>query len=132
MGLRFFIILFFFGCSDFNSEGKQPTPLSLYMDLSVENGYYLYDYPNGLVNTYTSVRYKTDEITRIFWTSTDSFTIKHQGYNIKHPICNYSTYSDKNGDGKQLVYIYQNHIGDTLDIFGCVDETCKMIEFIVK
>ena len=131
MGLRLLLILILVGCNDYNSEGE-PIPLSLYMDLPVENGYYVYDYPNELVNSYTSVRYNTDEITRVFWTSSDSFTIEHQGYPIKQPIINYSTYSDNNGNGKQLVYLYQNHIGDTLDIIGCVDETCKMIEFIVE
>ena len=131
MGLRLLLILILVGCNDYNSE-REPIPLSLYMDLPVENGYYVYDYPNELVNSYTSVRYNTDEITRVFWTSSDSFTIEHQGYPIKQPIINYSTYSDNNGNGKQLVYLYQNHIGDTLDIIGCVDETCKMIEFIVE
>lgn len=131
MGLRLLLILILVGCNDYNSE-REPIPLSLYMDLPVENGYYVYDYPNELVNSYTSVRYNTDEITRVFWTSSDSFTIEHEGYPIKQPIINYSTYSDNNGNGKQLVYLYQNHIGDTLDIIGCVDETCKMIEFIVE
>ena len=131
MGLRLLLILILVGCNDYNSE-REPIPLSLYMDLPVENGYYVYDYPNELMNSYTSVRYNTDEITRVFWTSSDSFTIEHQGYPIKQPIINYSTYSDNNGNGKQLVYLYQNHIGDTLDIIGCVDETCKMIEFIVE
>ena len=131
MGLRLLLILILVGCNDYNSE-REPIPLSLYMDLPVENGYYVYDYPNELVNSYTSVRYNTDEITRVFWTSSDSFTIENQGYPIKQPIINFSTYSDNNGNGKQLVYLYQNHIGDTLDIIGCVDETCKMIEFIVE
>ena len=131
MGLRYILILLLIGCSDYNSE-REPSSLSVYMDLPVVNGYYVYDYPNELVNSYTSVRYNTDEITRVFWTSSDSFTIEHQGYPITEPIINYSTYSDNNGNGKQLVYLYQNHIGDTLDIIGCVDETCKMIEFIVE
>ena len=28
-------------------------------------------------------------------------------------------------------YIPPPHIGDTLDIIGCIGENCKMIEFIV-
>ena len=43
MGLRLLLILILVGCNDYNSE-REPIPLSLYMDLPVENGYYVYDY----------------------------------------------------------------------------------------
>ena len=102
------------------------------MELPTENGYYIYNYPIGSPSSYTQVKYNTDELTRVFWTSTDSFTYIYQGITITEPIINYSTYSNDDGDGQQLVYIYQDHIRDTLDIIGCVDENCEMIEFIVN
>jgi len=133
MGIKLILILtLLMGCENFNSEQEKESPLSIYMELPTENGYYIYDYPIGSPSSYTQVKYNTDELTRVFWTSTDSFTYIYQGITITEPIINYSTYSNDDGDGQQLVYIYQDHIRDTLDIIGCVDENCEMIEFIVN
>ena len=132
MGIRFILLLLFIGCSDFNSEQEKESPLSTYMELPTENGYYLYNYPIGSPSSYTRVIYNTDEMTRVFWTSTDSFTFIYQGIPMTEPIINYSTYSDDDGHGQQLVYIYPPHIGDTLDIIGCVGDNCEMIKFIVN
>ena len=131
MGLRLLLILILFGCSDYNSEGE-PSSLSVYMDLNQENGFYIYDYPNGRTNSYTYVRYNTEPITRVFWTSIDSFTIIHQGFPITSPIINYSTYSNENGDGKQFIYIDPTMINDTLEVIGCVGDQCESLDLIIQ
>ena len=70
---------------------------------------------------------------RVFWFSPDSFTIYHQGFPITMAVVNYSTYSDGvTGLGTQLCYIYQDHIGDTLNIIGCGTDMCDSTRFIVK
>jgi len=111
------------GCESSNPTETETIPLNIYMELpSDENGYYYFDYPNGDISSYTNVKYETNPITRVFWTSTDSFTIIHQGIPFTQPIVNYSTYSDDDRNGQQMVYVYGIHIGDTLDIFGYVND----------
>ena len=56
MGIRFILLLLFVGCSDFNSEQEKESPLSIYMELPTENGYYIYDYPIGSPSSYTQVK----------------------------------------------------------------------------
>ena len=104
------------------------------MDLGLDsNGYYLFDYQNESNNSYTYVKYTTNPTTRIFWSSPDSFTIVHQGFQITEPIINYSTYSDDEGNGQQMIYVYQEHIGDTLKIIGHYsDDVWDDAEFIVN
>ena len=130
-------LLFLIGCksSELTYEENEITySLILSMDHPKEGNYYLVDYPNESIHSYTSVLYQIDPphpLQRIFWYSEDTFTIYHMGFPITEPIVNYSTYSSENGDGKRLVYLYQPFIGDTLSVIGCIDEICEEIEFIV-
>ncbi len=134
--LLMLVILVGYGNSQQNTEPLEPQetiPLTLFMNLPKEDGYYIFDYPTNRPHTYTSVQYDTEPITRVFWTSPDSFTIVHQGFPITEPIINYSTYSRDDGSGKQMIYLYEPFIGDTLMIKGCVDiGNCRSLSFIVK
>ena len=106
--------------------------LDLHMNTLFDNGYYLVDYPNHEDNSYTSVQYKTLPDTRVFWTSVDSFTVYHWNQPITQPIINYSTYSNSDSTGQQMIYLNKDFIGDTLMIFGWVDEnTISTLNFIV-
>ena len=134
--IRLLMLVILVGCgnSQHNSEPLEPqetTPLTLYMNLPKEDGYYIFDYPTNRPHTYTSVEYDTEPITRVFWTSPDSFTIVHFGYEITEPIINYSTYTAEDSSGKQMIYIYQDHIGDTLSVWGCATDVCDGVYFIV-
>ena len=111
--------------------------LNLYMNNPIDGDFYLVDYPNNSPHSYTSVLYETLPNQRVFWFSTDSFTIYHMGFPITEPIINYSTYSNGEGKGKQMIYLYQPHIGKKLSIFGCIgkkngDDMCEGLEFIVE
>ena len=128
--------LLFTGCNTIFSDSDDntdTTTLDVYMELEQDtNGYYQFDYPNENNNSYTYVKYTTNPTTRIFWSSPDSFTIVHQGFPITEPIINYSTYSDENGNGQQMIYIYQEHIGDTLEVIGYYsDYVWDSVNFIV-
>ncbi len=107
--------------------------LNLTMNYPLESNYYRIDYPDEKLHHYISVEYKTRPLTRIFWSSIDSFTIDHMGYPITYPIINFSTISrEKDGTGKQFIYLYQNFINDTLMIRGCITElNCEELEFII-
>ena len=104
MGKKLILLLLVIGCGDPNVDDVE-LPLFIYMDLNKQNEIYRFDYPSGRSNSYTYVRYNTDPTARVFWSSTDSFTIIHQGFLIPSPFINYSTYTDENGDGKQFIYI---------------------------
>ena len=114
-------------------ETKDEITLDLWMDLPIKNGHYEFDYPTNRPSSYTRVMYETKPMGRVFWTSPDSFTIVHFGIPITEPIINYSTYADgETGQGQQLIYIYSSHIGDTLNVIGCIGNVCEEIEFIVR
>ena len=136
--IRLFIMLFIVSCSDggnqvyMGEEIEENIPLTLTMNHPIENGYYLIDYPDNRPHSYTSVEYQTEGMRRISWTSTDSFTIVHMGYPITEPIINYSTYSREDGSGKQMIYLYQNFLNDTLMVRGCLSNSeCEELEFII-
>ena len=101
------------------------------MNTEMVDGYYRVKYPLGAESSYTAIHYNTEPITRVFWTSLDSFTFIYWGKEITEPIASNSTYSDGNGIGRQLVYLYQAHIGDTLDIIAHIDKP-KLIQFILE
>jgi len=107
--------------------------LILYMNTNQDNnGFYLVDYPDWQHNSYTSVQYETLPYTRVYWTSVDSFTVEHMGQEITEPIINYSTYAGSDGTGQQMIYLYQDFIGDTLMIYGCTEnDACSSLNFIV-
>ena len=88
------------------------------------NGYYHFPYnPTGMSNSdYGTVKYITKVPgTRVFWESPDSFFVEYMGQLIGEPIINNSTYSDGQGYGQQLFYIYSDFIGDTLTIYGSIN-----------
>ena len=107
--------------------------LSLHMNTETdENGFYIVDYPDWEDNSYTSVHYETLPYTRIFWTSDDTFTAEHWGQEIIEPIINFSTYANGDGIGQQMIYLYQDFIGDTLMVYGCTEnDVCSSLNFIV-
>ncbi len=103
------------------------------MDLPIRDSLYIFTYPTGRPHTYTSVLYNTEPMTRVFWSSPDTFVVYHMYHWFTYPIINYSTYSDgEDGTGKQLIYIYEPHIGDTLEIIGCINGYCESLEFLVE
>ena len=135
--IKIFSLLLMIGCGGgdiiYSEEKTQKDiSLNLYMNYPLEDGFYRIDYPNNRPHHYTSVEYQTESLTRIYWTSIDSFTIYHFGYPITEPIINYSTYSRDDGSGKQMIYLYQDFINDTLMIRGCITESnCEELEFII-
>ena len=125
------------GCTEPNESIKSDDeiiiPLTLSMNANQDGEFYIFKYPRQSPSSYTSVEYKTDPITRVFWTSPDSFTFIYWGREFTEPIINYSTYSRSDGTGKQMIYLYEDFIGDTLTVEGCVyPNNCKSLSFIVQ
>lgn len=134
----YYIVLFIVlsGCDVAHQNELAPEPivsLNVWMDLPKDNGEYVFYYPTEKQSSYAHIKYQTNPMERVFWTSPDFFTIIHWGVESSYPVVNYSTYSDgETGLGTQLCYIYQDHIGDTLDIIGCGTDMCDTTRFIVK
>jgi len=107
--------------------------LEIFMNLpTTPDGLYLFDYPNNHPHTYTSVEYISSPMERVFWSSPDSFSVYHMWNWFSYPIINYSTYTSSDSTGKQHIYIYEPHIGDTLSVIGCIQlDYCKEVTFIV-
>ena len=115
-------------CIDIHSVFKQFTELSI-----DSNGYYHFPYqPTGQSESdYGTVYYSTtDPITRVGWSSPDSFYVYHMGQIFWEPVINYSTYSGDDGEGQQLFYVNPTLIGDTLDIFGYYYHSPNIIDSV--
>ena len=94
---------------------------------------YLVDYDSPKTHWYVGLEYDTLPMTRVFWFSPDSFVVYHQYHYFTEPIINYSTYTSSDSTGKQMIYIYEPHIGDTLSVIGCIQgDFCKEVSFIVS
>ena len=126
-----FLVLVFFMLSCDNED--VPNFLELYLETPIdENGYYLVDYPDEEDDSYIFIKYRSLPLTRVFWTSPDSFTVYHMGFPVTEPIINYSTYTSQNSTGQQGIYLYQNFIGDTLTVIGYIsDDLYDSLQFIV-
>ena len=117
----------------FNPKTYAMEVYQFFKDESKNDGEYIFYYPTNKQSSYAHIKYETEPMERVFWTSPDFFTMIYWGKEFHYPIVNYSTYSDGNtGIGTQLCYIYQDHIGDTLDIIGCGTDMCDTTRFIVK
>jgi len=137
----FIIVYLFVACSDFSipsvtqsesDEDEREVTLEVYMNLPMtSDGYYIFDYPNESPHTYTSVEYISAPMERVFWYSEDFYCVTFMWNEICEPIINYSTYTAEDSSGKQMIYIYQDHIGDTLSVWGCATDVCDGVYFIV-
>ena len=99
---------------DIYSVFQQLTPLVL-----DENNYYHFNYATQNSSDYGTLYYTTtNPMTRVAWSSPDSFYVMHMGQVFGEPVINYSTYSGDDADSQQLFYVNSTLIGDTLDIYG--------------
>ena len=123
----------YFTENDSGEEIETPT-LILYMNTEYQDstGYYIVDYPDNNESSYMAVEYFTQPLTRVFWYSEDTYTFIYWGQELVYPIITNSTYSSNVGEGRQLIYLYQDHIGDTLSVDGCISNECVRLYFIVK
>ncbi len=112
-GLIFLLLISCEDITNYNNAQKQRQ----YLDIMLQD----FTYNTSKSHTYHSLTYNTTPRTRVFWTSTDSFTVYFQNTYITQPIINYSTYSRDDGSGKQMIYIDRTMIGKTLQVIGCLD-----------
>ena len=108
--------------------------INLYCDLYQDkNEIYHYEYDRSKSNDYSSVFYHTNPVQLVSWYSPNEFSIIHFRDTISTPVINYSTYSNSKGEGKQLFYISPQHLGDTLSLYGIIDdEVWDMVKVWVK
>jgi hypothetical protein len=130
------LFLLFIGCGDLTSSepSSDDMPvLDVMMNLPINNdGYYVFDFPNNSQSSYTSVEYISTPMERVFWYSDDYYTMIYWGREYHYPIINYSTYTASDSTGKQMIYVSSSHIGDTLSVWGCIEDLCDGVYFIVS
>ena len=115
-------ILFLYSCEDFSNPLLNDFKyVSIWLeDTQDTNGYYHVEYDE---TNYHSVYFLTEANGRVYWDSPNTFDVWWQHQNFEVPIVNYSTYANENGSGQQLFYLDETMIGDTLMIFGYVDNS---------
>ena len=117
------VLLLILNCNNPTDSTDDMNFLELYLETTInEEGYYLVDYPDDENNSYITVKYRSLPMTRVFWTTPDSFTVDLLGVPITEPIINYSTYTSSDSTGQQSIYLYQDFLGDTLSIIGTISE----------
>ena len=112
-------------CIDIHSVFKQFDALEI-----DSNGYYHFSYsPTGQSESdYGTVYYMTtDPVTRVGWSSPDSFYVYHMGQIFWEPVINYSTYSGDDGEGQQLFYVNPTLISLSTSFRVTVNVTSVMI-----
>ncbi len=123
-----FIYIFIVGCES-NSFEPEFTFLDVYLnDEKDENNYYHIDY---IGTPYHSVQYNTIPNERVFWGSPNDFDVDWMGQTFIEPVINYSTYADDLGNGQQMFYINDDMVGDTLVIYGYVNQLIWDSVFII-
>jgi hypothetical protein len=125
--IRIVLLVLIVGCGDIQDtvmgteEETTAVELDVYMKYEMDsNGYYRVGY-NGY--NYVQVFAQTEGLQRIFWSSSDSFSVVYQGITFYTSIASYSTYTNSNtGETRQNVYINQSFVGDTLVVVGAISE----------
>ena len=131
------LTIFLFNCgSDIitndNDQEVYRAPLELWMQYPQDElGYYHVQY-NGY--NYCQVFAKSEGIQRIFWSSSDSFSVVYQGITFYTSIASYSTYTNSNtGETRQNVFISPSFIGDTLVVVGAISsDNYDWVSFILE
>tara|TARA_R100000315_G_C5144344_1_gene82535 strand:+ start:37 stop:507 length:471 start_codon:yes stop_codon:yes gene_type:complete len=135
------LLIIFTSCEkeyNFNEYPKENNiPLNLYPNLPFTNfnndTIYHYFYPEGNNNSYFAIEYLTTEYQRIFWESPNMFYVIMWGDTIWTPVVDYSTYADENGIGKQIIYVNETLIGDTLNIIAKTNNiNNKIVKIIIN
>ena len=97
--------------------------LDLYSDQLEHNGeIYVFDYPDNATNSYFKVDYNSLPTQRVYWDSPDMFYVVMFNDTVWTEVVNFSTYSNDDGVGHQMVYVNPTLIGDTLNIIGSIHE----------
>ena len=68
---------------------------------------------------------------RVFWYSDDFFTIIHWEGNTIILLSTTLLILLEDSNWKQMIYVSPSHIGDTLSVWGCIDDLCDGVYFIV-
>jgi len=129
----------FASCEKENFEDL-PNPnnfLEISSDLEYDGTVYTFTYPENAPSSYFKVNFNSLPTQRVYWNSPDEFyTIQFVGSTdtIWTSVVNFSTYSDDDGTGHQMVYVNPTLIGDTLNIIGKINEVgCEIYkEILVK
>ena len=117
----------FVSCEKENFEDL-PNPnnfLEISSELEFDGTVYTFIYPEDAPSSYFKVDFNSLPTQRVYWDSPDKFwTIMWEGSNDTTwtPVVNYSTYSNDDGTGHQMVYVNPTLIGDTLNIIAKIDE----------
>tara|TARA_R110000744_G_scaffold137188_1_gene247643 strand:+ start:476 stop:910 length:435 start_codon:yes stop_codon:yes gene_type:complete len=110
---------------DFEDAPNPNNFLEVHSDLDFDGTVYTFKYPEGAYSSYFKVDYDALPTQRVYWDSPNQFyTIQFIGSTDTTwtPVVNFSTYSDDDGTGHQMVYVNSTLIGDTLIIIGKVNE----------
>ena len=107
------IIPILFGCTKYETW----EPGEGYLDILNDEIYIQYDTTKE--SSYYIVNYNAAPLSRIYWSSIDSFISLKIGDIIeKVPVVDYSTYTRDDSTGCQVIYYNKSHIGTTLDIYA--------------
>ena len=136
--IKFIILSLVFISCEKDEINTLPTPfLKVSTELDYNNDHYIFNYPVGLNNSYFKVDVQTLPMERVYWDSPDEFYVVLWNDTIWDSCVNYSTYSDDDGKGHQIVYVNPQFIDDTLNVLANIysldnDLITKEIKIIIN
>lgn len=119
---KLLLILMLWGCTGPLEYSTFTNVYDLTLDsrlLVDNNGYSHLEYSG---EKYFMFGFETQPLTRVFWSSPDSFSVVIQNQVITSPIVDFSSISDDDGKGSQGIFLSNDFVGDTLEIYGYISE----------
>ena len=110
--------------NDFGPNIYEPelTFVDIYLEDDKDSNGYYHVQSNG--NAYHSVYCFSEPYKRIFWGTNNYFYVEDWLDNTyEEPIIQHSIYTDNYGEGQQIFSLSGASVGDTLMIYGYINET---------
>ena len=106
---------------DFNNNSEDTRFVDIYLEDEIDNNGFYHIQSEG---SYHHVYFCSEPLSRVKWGTNSFFIVEdHLGNMYEEPIIQYSTYANDEGNGQQIFALYDVEPGDTLMIYGYINQT---------
>ena len=124
-----FIYIFIIGCDE---NPMTVNCVDCYLDLDApdlvidENGYYIMEFLDGYIQTFSTVRAFTGIDSQIIgWMSNTKYCTEFMGLIECVDVVNQSSYTNEEGIAHTILGVWENFVGDTITIYSGYYDNCQ-------